>query len=189
MLYMSISLFWKQLFLTLLCKYYDIVLHTVGLLSHLPICFQWHNMDLFESAKVVFHGLLQLKFPSSFSVLSNIYYFVGNISHSFSLLSFFKDFIYLFLETGERKDKERERNISVWLPFICPLLETWPSTQAWALDWESNQRPFGLQASTQSTEPHQPGPFSLHRINGIVMLNLLDRPSVFPMFHLVFLIT
>ena len=25
-------------------------------------------------------------------------------------------------------------------------------------DWESNQQPFGLQACTQSTEPHQPGP-------------------------------
>ena len=25
------------------------------------------------------------------------------------------------------------------------------------LDWESNCQPFGLQASTQSTEPHQPG--------------------------------
>ena len=24
-------------------------------------------------------------------------------------------------------------------------------------DWESNQRPFGLQTSAQSTEPHQPG--------------------------------
>ena len=24
-------------------------------------------------------------------------------------------------------------------------------------DWESNQRPLGLQAGTQSTEPHQPG--------------------------------
>ena len=24
-------------------------------------------------------------------------------------------------------------------------------------DWESNQRPFGSQASAQSTEPHQPG--------------------------------
>ena len=24
-------------------------------------------------------------------------------------------------------------------------------------DWESNQRPFGSQASTQSTEAHQPG--------------------------------
>ena len=24
-------------------------------------------------------------------------------------------------------------------------------------DWESNQQPFGSQAGTQSTEPHQPG--------------------------------
>ena len=24
-------------------------------------------------------------------------------------------------------------------------------------DWELNQRPFGSQAGTQSTEPHQPG--------------------------------
>ena len=26
-------------------------------------------------------------------------------------------------------------------------------------DWESNQQPFGSQARTQSTEPHQPGLF------------------------------
>ena len=25
-------------------------------------------------------------------------------------------------------------------------------------DWESNRRPFGSQAGTQSTEQHQPGP-------------------------------
>ena len=32
----------------------------------------------------------------------------------------------------------------------------WPTTQACA-DWESNEQPFGSQAGTQSTEPHQPG--------------------------------
>ena len=41
---------------------------------------------------------------------------------------------------------ERERNINVWLPLASPLLGTWPATQACALDWESNQRPFGSQA-------------------------------------------
>ena len=70
---------------------------------------------------------------------------------------FFKDFIYLFLERGEGREKERERNINVWLPLKCPLVETWPTTQAYALDWESNWWPFCLQASTQSTEPHPPG--------------------------------
>ena len=30
-------------------------------------------------------------------------------------------------------EKERERNINVWLPLTCPFLETWPATQACAL--------------------------------------------------------
>ena len=35
---------------------------------------------------------------------------------------FFKDFIYLFLERGEGRAKDRERNINVWLPLEHPLL-------------------------------------------------------------------
>ena len=30
-------------------------------------------------------------------------------------------------------EKERERNINVWLPLTCPLLGTWPAAQACAL--------------------------------------------------------
>ena len=48
-------------------------------------------------------------------------------------LFFKKDFIYLFLHRGEGKEKKRERNINVWLPLACPLLGTWPITQACAL--------------------------------------------------------
>ena len=36
--------------------------------------------------------------------------------------SFFKDFIYLFLEQGEQREIEKERNINVWVPLGCPLL-------------------------------------------------------------------
>ena len=36
------------------------------------------------------------------------------------LFHFFKDFIYLFLERGEGREKERERNINVWLPLALP---------------------------------------------------------------------
>ena len=47
-----------------------------------------------------------------------------------------KYFIYLFLERG--KDKERERNINVWLLFVnshtkVGELGTWPTAQACAL--------------------------------------------------------
>ena len=48
-------------------------------------------------------------------------------------LFFGRDFIYLFLERGGGKEKERERNINVWVPLACPLLGTWPATLACAL--------------------------------------------------------
>ena len=54
----------------------------------------------------------------------------------------------------EGREKERERNTNVSPtgdmarnPGMCP-------------DWESNQQHFGFQASSQSTEHHQPGPHS-----------------------------
>ena len=55
------------------------------------------------------------------------------ILYFFKPLYVLKDFIYLFLERGEGREKERERNINVWLPLACPLLGTWPVTQACAL--------------------------------------------------------
>ena len=45
---------------------------------------------------------------------------------------FFKDFIYLILER-EGREKERERNINVWLPLVHPPTGTWLTTQACAL--------------------------------------------------------
>ena len=40
---------------------------------------------------------------------------------------------YLFTFRGEGWEKERDRNINVWLPLSCPLLGTWPATQACVL--------------------------------------------------------
>ena len=68
---------------------------------------------------------------------------------------FFKDFIYLFEGEGEGEKHQcvvashaPPTGDQAWNPGMCP-------------DWETNQPPFGLQASTQSTEPHQPGPNDL----------------------------
>ena len=42
--------------------------------------------------------------------------------------------VNLFIsERAEGNEKERERNISVWLSLMRPLLGTWPATQARAL--------------------------------------------------------
>ena len=74
-----------------------------------------------------------------------------------SVQQFLKDFIYLFSERGEGREKERERNINVWLPLACPPQENLAYGQGMCLNWESNQWPFDLQASIQSTEPQQLG--------------------------------
>ena len=59
-----------------------------------------------------------------------------------SLLQFFKkDFIYLF-QRGKGREKERERNIDVWLPLTCPLLGIWPATQACALTGNQSGDPL-----------------------------------------------
>ena len=50
------------------------------------------------------------------------------------LLRFFLKilFNYLFIERGKGREKERERNINVWLPIACPQLGTWTTAQACA---------------------------------------------------------
>ena len=51
------------------------------------------------------------------------------------MVSFFflRLFIYLFLDRGEGKEKESERNINAWLPLEHLLQGTWPAIQACAL--------------------------------------------------------
>ena len=65
---------------------------------------------------------------------------------------------YLFLERGEGREKESmyKRYID-WLPLTRPPTGDLVHNPGMCPDWESNQRRFGLKASTQSTEPHQPG--------------------------------
>ena len=46
---------------------------------------------------------------------------------------FFKYFIYLFLDRGERTEKEKGKNTSVWLPLTHLPLENWPTTQTCVL--------------------------------------------------------
>ena len=69
------------------------------------------------------------------------------------------------------KEKERERNISVWLPLVCPLLGDLAHNPGMCPDWESNCKPFGLQACAQSTEPHQPRPFNISYSSSLLVIN------------------
>ena len=57
-------------------------------------------------------------------------------------LLFFQNFIYLFLERGERREKEKEKNIG---------LQTRPVPGP-------GTKPFALQDHTRPTEPRKSGP-------------------------------
>ena len=76
-------------------------------------------------------------------------------------LSFFKDFIYLFLERGREEEREGEKHQCVVASHI-PLSEDLAHNPGMCTDWKSNQRPFASQAGAQSTELHWPGLFCLN---------------------------
>ena len=58
----------------------------------------------------------------------------------FVLFFFFLRFYWFIFREGE--GREKERNIKVWLPLVHPLLGTWPTTQACALNRNWTRDPF-----------------------------------------------
>ena len=67
---------------------------------------------------------------------------------------FLEDFIYLFLERGEGREKARERNTD--MRSAAPTRDL-AHNSGMCPDLESNQQPFGLWENTQTTELHQSG--------------------------------
>ena len=81
-----------------------------------------------------------------------LFLFVGQSSGCGRVLGNFK--ILLFLEK-ERERNTCKRNRSVDSP--KPPTGDLARNPGMCPNWESSWQPFGLQADTQSTEPHQPG--------------------------------
>ena len=71
------------------------------------------------------------------------------------LINIFSRF-YLFLERVREGEREGEKHQYVVASHIAPAGDL-ARNPGMCPDWESNERPFGSQASAQSTEPHQPG--------------------------------
>ena len=70
----------------------------------------------------------------------------------------FLKILYLFIfrereREGERQGEEHQCVVASHAPPTGDL----SCNPGMCPDWESNPCPFGLQAGTQSTEPHQPG--------------------------------
>ena len=81
-------------------------------------------------------------------------------SPPFYFLKSFKNIIYLFSERGWEGKREGEKHQCVVASHTPPNgdLAHHPGMYP---DWELNQQPFGSQAGSQPTEPHQPGPILL----------------------------
>ena len=63
--------------------------------------------------------------------------------------NFFKDFIYLFLERGEGKEKEGEKHQCVVASGAPPTRDL-AHNSGMCPDWESNQQLFGSQPALNS---------------------------------------
>ena len=64
-------------------------------------------------------------------------------------------FIFIFRE-GRKGEREGGKHQCVVVSHTPPTGDL-ACNPGMCPDWESNQGPFGLQAGTQSIEPHQPG--------------------------------
>ena len=100
-----------------------------------------------------FQTTMQWKEPWTISILvtSGVWpHLLGQDSSSF----FFKFYLFIFREREREGKREGEKHQCVVASHM-PLTGDLACNQGTCPDWESNRRPFGSQASTQSTEPHQ----------------------------------
>ena len=132
-----------------------------------------HDLTYRAVKTIIVKNLQGGKEPESFNIASNpaLIYFRKDVlvrqtvqkKITIRNISFvFKDLINLFLERREGREKEREGEREGGT-HQCVVVSGAPPAGDLVLnldlspDWESNQRPSDSQASSQSTEPHQPG--------------------------------
>ena len=65
-------------------------------------------------------------------------------------------YLFIFRERGREGEREGEEHQSVVYSHAPPTGDL-ACNPGMCPDWESSQQPFGSQAGTQSTDPHQPG--------------------------------
>ena len=69
------------------------------------------------------------------------------------MIFFFFKILFIFRERGKQEARKHQCVVA----FHAPPPGDLAHNPGMCPDWELNQQPFGLQARTQSSEPHQPG--------------------------------
>ena len=83
---------------------------------------------------------------------------------------FFLRIVFIFRREG--KEKERERNINVWLPLAFPLLGTWPTKQACAPTGNWTRNPLLCRPAVNPLNHTSQG------INGVIFFVYLSDCSL-----------
>ena len=86
------------------------------------------------------------------------------------LFFFLRFYLFIFREREREGGKEGGKHLWVvasWAPPAGDLAQN----PGMCPDWESNWQLCGSQASTQSTEPHQPGPQKAIAILGVLLIS------------------
>ena len=81
-------------------------------------------------------------------------------------ISVFKTLFTYFRERGREGEREKHQHV---VASSAPPTGDPARNPGMCPDWELNWRPFGSQASTRSTEPHQPGLFSSYCVLGTIL--------------------
>ena len=83
---------------------------------------------------------------------------------SYSPSYFLKRFYLFILQRGEGREKEKGRNINVWLPLMCPLSGTRPTTQACVLTGNHTGDPLICTLAPNPLSHTSQGPFLFFKI-------------------------
>ena len=78
---------------------------------------------------------------------------------SFNYLFFKRFYLFIFRE-GEGREKEEDRNINMWVSLACPLLGTWPATQACALTGNRTSDPLVCRSELNPLSHASQGSFN-----------------------------
>ena len=65
-------------------------------------------------------------------------------------------YLFIFRERGREGERDGGKYQCVVASHMTPTGELAHNPSMWP-EWDSNKQPFGSQACTQPTEPHQPG--------------------------------
>ena len=92
-------------------------------------------------------------------------------------------YLFIFRERGREGEREGEKHQCVVVCCTSPTGDP-AGNPGMCPNWESNWQPLGLQARTQSTELHQPGPYCLIFISAYHEILLFYIVNVFKVIHI-----